>query len=193
MQRVCQVRGGVKSYLADPRCLVTDASRRCPFCPDGHRLRLHGTYERQALFPKESSARALRIHRLLCARTGRTVSLLPDFCLPRRQHGPSILGLFLHAIIRGAGQLKALLRFRPDVTQHSTGRTLLKGFLEKATKIRSYLSGLRPRIVDLPKVPPSLRELALLVQGLTQGFGDPAAAFTFHARCFHQRFQIGLA
>jgi hypothetical protein len=193
MQRVCRARGGVKSYVENSRSLLTDENRRCPLCPDGHRLRLHGRYRRQALFPQEEAAKNLAIHRLLCTRTGRTVSLLPDFCLPRRQHGPSILGLFLHAVIRGAGHLKALMRLRPDATQHSTARSLLKGFLGQASKIRTYLAALRPRIVDPPKAPPRLRDLALLVHGLTHGFGDPATAFTFHARRFHRRFQMGLA
>jgi hypothetical protein len=121
------------------------------------------------------------------------VSLLPDFCLPLRQHGPSILGLFLHAIICGAGQLEALIRFRPDATQHSTAFSLLKGFLDRAAKIRAYLAGLRPRIVDFPRAPPRQRGLALLVHGLMQGFTDPAAAFTDHARRFHRQFQVGLA
>jgi uncharacterized protein DUF6431 len=193
LQKVCRAEGGVKSYLANPRCLLTDENRRCPICPDGHRLRLHGTYSRQALFPKDGGARCIEIHRLLCVRTGRTVSLLPDFCLPRRQHGPSILGLFLHAIICGAGQLEALIRVRPDATQHSTASSLLKGFLRKAAKIRAYLAGLRPRIVDISRALPRNRELALLVHGLLQGYKDPAAACTEHARRFHWRFKVGLA
>jgi len=97
LQRVCQAENGVKSYLDNPRSLLTEENRRCPFCKNGHRLRRHGTYERQALFPDPEDPRSIPIQRLLCARKGKTVSLLPDFCLPRRQHGPSILGLFLQA------------------------------------------------------------------------------------------------
>ena len=192
MQKVCRAEGGVKSYLENSRCLLTDENRRCPFCPDSHRLRIHGTYDRQALFPEGIAAR-LVIHRLRCARTGRTVSLLPDFCLPRRQHGPSILGLFLDALVSGAGQLEALMRFRPDATQHSTARSLLQGFLKRATKIRTYLASLRPRIVDPPRSLPGHHGLALLVHGLLYGFKDPVPAFTDHGRGFHRRFQVGLA
>ena len=193
MQKVCRAEGGVKSYLENSRRLLTDENRRCPFCPDCHRLRLHGRYDRQALFPRQAVATCLVIHRLLCVRTGRTVSLLPDFCLPRRQHGPSILGLFLHAIICGAGQLAALARYRPDATQHSTACSLLKGFLEKGSKILVYLGSLRARIVCPPAAVPRHHGLALLVYGLLHGFKDPAAAFTHHARRFHQRFRVGLA
>lgn len=195
MQRVCAIGGGVKSYLENPRSPLSDEdNRRCLFCPDGHRLRLHGTYKRQALFPDPEAPRSLTIQRLLCVRTGRTVSLLPDFCLPRRQHGPAILGLFLQALLGGAGVLAALSRFRRDLSHHSTPRSLLKGFLGKAGRIRSYLARLRRRVVEASQgIPRARRLLAFLVQGLLSGFPDPPAAFIHHARRFHQLFRVSLA
>lgn len=194
MQRVRPVRGGVNAYLSDSRSILTRKNRACPFCEDGHRLRIHGTYERQALLPGRSGAEILTIHRLLCTRTGQTVSLLPDFCLPRRQHGPGILGLFLHAFLRGADLVKALSSVRSEVQHHSTAQALVRGFLEKAGKIRTYLAAIRHRVVGCPKtIPPRRRSLGALFYGLVQGFSDPSSAFTFHGWRFHQRFQLGLA
>jgi hypothetical protein len=70
----------------------------------------------------------------------------------------------------------------------------LSGFQARVRKIQIYLARLRPRIFEPPgSVPSRLRSLAIVVHGLLRGFLDPAAAFTFHARRFHQRFKVGLA
>jgi len=45
------VWGGVNAYLSNPDVLVTAETLVCPFCPDGHRLRRHGFYQRWALLP----------------------------------------------------------------------------------------------------------------------------------------------
>ena len=194
MQRVCRVEGGVNEYLENPRCLLTEENCWCPLCPEGHRLRKHGTYKRQALFPDPEAPKILLIYRLLCVRTGQTVSLLPDFCLPRRQYGPSILGLFIHSLLEGAGLLKALKTVRREAERHSTAQSLLRGFLEKAPKIRTYLAVIRPRVVEPPQaITPGQQLLGALFHGLRHGFSDPSAAFTFHGLRIHQRFQISLA
>jgi hypothetical protein len=51
MQRLCEVRGGVSAYLRNPDMLVTESTRKCPFCAEAHELCLHGWYWRQAIFP----------------------------------------------------------------------------------------------------------------------------------------------
>lgn len=196
MQRVCRVRGGVNSYLKDSRVVITGKNRSCPFCPGekAHRLRIHGTYQRQALFPDPAAPETIPVHRLLCVSTQKTVSLLPDFCLPRRQHGPSILGVFLHALLEGVDLLRAIKSVRGEVQHHSTAQALLRGFLEKAAKIRSYLAGIRHRVIKPPKaIPPRHRSLGALFHGLLHGFSDPSSAFTFHGLGLHRRFQVGLA
>ncbi len=154
MQRVSPVPGGVNAYQENSRVILTAENKACPFCPDGHCLRIHGTYVRQGLFPDRSAPETLTIHRLLCVRRGQTVSLLPDFCLPRRQHGPSILALFLHALLEGAGLLSAIRSVRKEVQHHSTAQALLRGFLQKAKEIQTYLARIRHRAVKVPKVGP---------------------------------------
>ena len=195
MQRVCPVAGGVKAYLADPGCLVTDATRVCPFCDDRHRLHLHDWYERWALLPDPEEPVRIPVRRLLCPGVGRTVSLLPDFCLPKRQHGPALLGRFLHAVaVLGTPLLHALRRVREDAPGHSVAQSLRDGFLARAVLLRAYLAGLRPRPPPVPsKVPARLRELAALVLGLVRRGRDPAVAFVHHARAFHAAFGTGIA
>ena len=75
MQKVLRFQGGLKVYGARPdRILATPGAMECPFCGDKHRLRRHGYYPRFALVLGEAEPVRLAICRLLCARTGRTVS-----------------------------------------------------------------------------------------------------------------------
>jgi hypothetical protein len=195
MQRVCAVTGWVKAYLASPGMLATPASRRCPFCHDGHLLRLHGVYLRHALFPDPEAPARIPVVRLLCPRAGRTVSLLPDFCLPRRQHGPAILGAFLLAwAVAGRPLLAALRSVRREAPGHSVAQSLLRGFLGRLHALRSYLAALRPRLPDPPKESPApRRHAAAVVLALLEGFREAARAFVHHGRTFHGRFAEGLA
>lgn len=194
MQRVCAIPGGVNAYQAQPDCLVTAETLECLFCEDRHRLRRHGWYERRVLFPDPEAPRKIAVVRLLCTRRGQTISLLPDFCLPRRQHGPAILALFLAAFIRGRALLEALRSVRREALSHGVAQSLRAGFLRQAAKIRAYLARLHPRVKDPPRwIRKDRLELARLFFGLSAGFESPAIAFTHHARAFHWRFKVALA
>jgi hypothetical protein len=175
--------------------LVNDCSRACPFCEDNHLLRLHGWYARWGLFPDPAPEVFLPIRRLYCPHVRRTVSLLPDFCVPRRQHGPAILGRFLHAVIlRGVAILAALRTLRPHCQRHSVAQSLLKGFLRREEPLRAYTAQLAPRHPEVPRsVPESRRALAGLLLALCARFQDAAKAFVHHGRCFHERFKLALA
>lgn len=174
--------------------LITDATRACPFCPEPHRLRRHGSYRRFSLLPEPEPGQTIPVMRLLCARVGRTVSLLPDFCLPRRQHGPDILGRFLDRWLRGSGMHAALKQVRPAAHEHSTAQRLLGGVRGRAPTLRTYLSSLGRRAVEPPaKLGGLRRELAPIVLGLLAGYPDSGSAFVAHGVAFHSRFQHGLA
>ena len=195
MQRVFRVQGGLKAYSAAPDMLLaTPGARECPFCRDKHRLRRHGYYRRFALLPDEQEPIRVRVRRLLCARMGKTVSLLPDFCLPRRQHGPAIVGTFLSGYAEGGTLLAALRAVRPDVAGHSVAQSLRKGFLSRAGPIRAYLAQQRARAIDPPATTCSRRrEVAALLVGLCHGFAAAAQAFVHHGVGLHAMAQIGLA
>ena len=195
MQKLLPVRGGLKSYRAATDVLVTEQSRECPFCRDPHRLRLHGHYHRFVLVPDERSAVLVPIHRLLCVHTGKTLSLLPDFCVPRRQHGSAILGTFLASYVAGMPLLAALRIGRPDAPCHSVAQSLLQGFLARAGPIRTYLARLRARAIEPTSTsgPGRRREVAALLAGLCHDFATAAAAFLRHGVELHAVARIGLA
>jgi len=195
MQKVCKVCCGVKAYQANPRMLVTPETRICPFCSDGHRLWLHGTYDRWDLLPDPGGSLSVCVQRLLCPIVGQTVSLLPDFCLPRRQHGPAILGRFLVLwVLGGLGLLEALLEVRREAPGHSVAQSLRDGSLRRLPEIRAYVAAMNPRAREPPKGIDGPRRLLFpVVQELCTGFPDPESAFTHHARQFHARFGLSLA
>jgi hypothetical protein len=195
VQRLCPIPQGVNAYLADPAIILSAEHLECGFCATPHRLWRHGTYHRQALFPGSPDAILLPVIRLLCAPSGRTVSLLPDFCLPRRQHGPAILILFLAVfLLHGLALLPALREARPDAPGHSVAQSLLRGFEVRVDRVHTYLASIRPRLPNLKDVPrPRYRDLTKLVFSLIDGEPDPVAAFLAHARAFHGHFGLGIA
>lgn len=168
---------------------------RCPFCPSGHRLRRHGYYKRTAIEPDPEGAERIAIQRLVCRATGRTVSLLPAACIPRRQHGAAVLGGFVVGLVRGGVGLHAALRaVRASALEHSTAQSLLRGFRRRLDPLRAYLGSVQARAqLPPPEVPLAVRDIAPVVLGLLVGQTDPAAAFVFHATPFHDSFRLGLA
>jgi len=194
VQKLLPVRGGLNAYLAASDMLVTEESRKCPFCRDKHRLRLHGHYHRLVLVPGEQSQSRVPVRRLLCVHVGKTVSLLPDFCVPRRQHGSVILGTFLAGYAEGKPLLAALRVARPDAPSHSVAQSLRKGFLSRAGPIRTYLARLRARAVEPQRSDPGpRREVAALLAGLCHGFATASSAFLRHGVDLHAALQVGLA
>ena len=193
MQKLLPFSGGLNAYLAAPDALVSESSLECPFCEEKHRLRLHGHYQRCVLL-EDGRTERVPVRRLLCARAGRTVSLLPSFCIPRRQHGPAILGTFLAGYAEGKSLLGALRTSRPDAPGHSVAQSLRNGFLARGARIRTYLTRLRARAVEPPTSPPGFRrEVSALLAGLCLGFVKVAEAFIDHGVGLHAMQQIGLA
>jgi hypothetical protein len=194
MQRLCRTAAGIKGYLADPGCLVNEQSRKCPFCAQVHRLWLYGWYWRWVVLPDPEPPQKIAVRRLYCPHARRTVSLLPDFCIPRRQAGPAVLALFLAIYLAGGGLLNALRKVRADARCHSMAQSLLRGFLKRAHALRAYLAGRRHRAVGPPpSVHPDRWLAAELFFGLVHSWPSAPAAFVFHGRCLHQRLNETLA
>lgn len=191
MQRVCRFDGEVKRYEEDPYCLLDEDHRICPICDSRHRLRRHGLYRRWAYLPGEAEPRSLPIVRLLCAVTGRTVSLLPDFCLPRRQHGPGVVGLFLHALaIEGRTLGSSLEAAGLEDKSHSLAQSFLRGFKLRRHSLGAYLAS-RLRRWKLP--PPDHRhEIAREVSAILELSQGIVRSFVLCGRELHSKFGVGL-
>lgn len=193
MQKLLPVRGGLNGYVAAPDALVDARSRECPFCEEKHRLRLHGHYHRCVLVEDGRTVR-IPVRRLLCARVGKTVSLLPGFCIPRRQHGAAVVGTFLAGYAEGKPLLAALQAVRPDAPGHSVAQSLRRGFLARAGRIRTYLARVHARVLEPARLPSGFRgEVSVLLAALCLDFVRAAEAFVHHGVGLHAMQQIGLA
>jgi hypothetical protein len=187
MQRLCEVRGGVSAYLRNPDMLVTEATRRCPFCGEAHELYLHGWYWRQAIFPAGGGCERVPVRRLRCGETGRTVSLLPAFCMPRRQHGPAVLGLFLvFFFLRGMTLMASLRRARGEAPSHGVAQALRDGFRRRCGRICEYLA-------TQGGPAPAVGQLSAVVGRLRAGFRQVRLAFLRHGVGLHAASGVGLA
>lgn len=205
MQRIVAVQGGVKCYSQGPLQVLTNENRTCPFCEVKHRLRQHGSYPRLALFSDQPNCR-LMIWRLYCPYARQTLSLLPDFCLPRRQQGPAVLAVFLFALVflnRTLAEAMRSARFdlrqdlaRPDlevVSLHSKAQSLRDAFQQRLDKLKAYLSGFHPRIEQAPAGVRGAHQRAAEVINLMRiGFQSTTDAFIHHGRIFHRTFELGL-
>ncbi len=186
MQRIIRISCSVAEYKSNPETAIQPADLKCPFCRKRHALLRHGYYERQSLLPNDPMCHTIKVARLLCVFQGKTVSLLPDFCLPGRQHGPGILAAFLIAYyLRGVSLVSALKQVRPDTFTHATAQSLQNGFQQQGPQIDHYLSSL---VIDKSK--PSETKTArhsresLRVMELIKNHNSPQTAFTHHGRAF---------
>lgn len=170
----------------------------CPYCRDRHRLRAHGSYERWVFVLDGHAPREERVpvKRFLCPRTGRTVSLLPDFCLPRRRYGTEVVGLLLHAVSTvGASLAEAFSRLRHRLEGVRSGQALVAGFLARRPQLEGYTARLRQRTPELPAgLGDAYRqEVARLFLPLCVGHSSGPDALRHHGRCFHGQFGQGIA
>ena len=78
----------------------------CPICHGWHCLKLHGYYERWVT-DKEGKPVRIKIARYLCVKTGRTVSLLPEFAQPYRV----VANETIQAYFRGRWKGRAVQRW----------------------------------------------------------------------------------
>ena len=194
IQRVIPIPGGSKHYRADMErkaLPIPEGSDICPWCPVPHRLRKHGCYFRRALTREE--VHDLLIRRLLCPVQGKTVSLLPDFLLPRKHHTAGVIADFFHAyVLLGLTLLASVARARKAFASYQKGGFWRRCFEKNLPRIRTYLAQLHPEQRREP-VPVSARSriepaLALLLECSR----SPRQAFEAHSRRMHRALGCAL-
>jgi hypothetical protein len=206
MQKITELSGTINKILRDAAAGITavpQGADLCPFCEPTHRLRRHGTYRRTAVTAE--AVFCVSIQRLLCAATGGTVSLLPDFLLPRKQHViPVVAAFFLAFALQRLSLAASMVGATIIYPSRQKGTYWIRCLLRNAPIIQAYMASMRPRqrIPRSEAAPPASARagfitrararLKPLLEVLRNGFRSLQDAFRFHSRNLHIRFARAL-
>jgi hypothetical protein len=141
MQSLHPFQGTIQQYLQD----ISDANRSrpqsCPQCQGKRPLRAHGFYRRTLV--EVNFDGSFPIRRYLCLLCWRTVSLLPEFALPYRRFGISVMGLFLVARLLNGRSLREAARAAAQATMpYQRGQFWVRRFQEQAKALCTALTAL---------------------------------------------------
>ena len=162
---------------------IPDWALECPWCPDRHRLRRHGSYGRYAT-SKEAADRT-RVLRLLCKARGQTVSLLPLCLAPKKQHTFEVIGVYYEGRLVGLSKQAAMERATRVNPSRQKGAYWERCLTEGRARAEIYLgSGRRESSTG------SLD--ASYVRRLKQGFKSLGRALAVHNRRIRERFGVWL-
>jgi len=189
IQKILRVVGGIKQYVsAKGEIAIPSHLETCPFCTPIHPLRRHGFYRRWAV--TNAVLHYIRIRRLLCPATKRTVSLLPDFLVPRKQFVLAVIAAFFQAYLwlglSLAASVRAATRIHPA---RQKGRFWCRAVASRARTLRAYAAQLPSAARDAGPAPPAagaLRaELHALLAPLFPGAADLVSALRHHSPHMH--------
>ena len=131
MQILHPFAGSIQHYLdeiADPDRYRPD---HCPQCEARHPLTGHGFYRRTLVDAAFDGV--LRVRRYLCRSCKRTVSLLPEFVLPRLRFSISVIAMFLVARLLNGLTLAAAARAAAQaVMPYQRGQFWIRRFQKQA-------------------------------------------------------------
>ena len=206
IQKITEVSGTINKILrhaAAGMTAVPQGADLCPICEPTHRLRRHGTYRRTVV--TADAVLRISIQRLLCAATGRTVSLLPDFLFPRKQHVIPVVAAFFSAFVFQSLSLAVSMACATVIyPSRQKGTYWIRCLLRNVTIVQAYMASMRPRqrvhrskAVPLPSprggfITRTRARLALLLDFLRDRFESLQDAFRFHSRNMHMRFARAL-
>jgi len=206
IQKITELSGSINKILRNASSGITSVPQGgdlCPFCKPSHRLRRHGTYQRNAVTAEQVFR--ICIQRLLCAATGQTVSILPDFLLPRKQHLIPVVASFFSAFALQGLSLAASMSLATIIyPSRQKGTYWIRCLVGNMPTIRAYMASVRPRqdasestklrhvATDGSLVARLRGRLAPLLHLLREKFRSLAVAFRFHSRNLHARFARAL-
>jgi len=206
IQKITEFPGTINKILRDASAGMTSVPQGadlCPFCEPSHRLRRHGTYQRTAVTADEVFCICIR--RLLCAATGQTVSLLPDFLLPCKQHVIRAIAAFFEAFAcRGLSLAAAMSLATIVYPSRQKGTYWIRCLTANMPVIQSYMASIRPRQAapeskkarradpDGGFIARARGRLVSLLDLLRKGFRSLEDAFRFHSRTLYARFTKAL-
>jgi hypothetical protein len=132
--------GSVQQYteqLSDP-----DLYRptHCPQCQVRHPLTAHGFYLRTLIDVAFDGM--IRVRRYLCQSCKRTVSLLPEFCLPYLRSSIVMIALFLLTHLLDGQTLAAAVKATQTSMPYQRGQFWIRRFRRQAEGLCTALSAL---------------------------------------------------
>jgi len=146
MSIIASLGKGVKEYLASYLSLLENMEFFCEKHP-GQRLAYHGTYTRSV----KETGEEIPIQRLICyeckkAKTGGTISVLPDFIKPRKQYS----GVEINSVIEQSSAGKNPY----NVDSTASVSTIRRWLREISTQDREHGASTACIIITVPTVPP---------------------------------------
>lgn len=102
MQKLFIPRGSLEDYVGGAEYLYPEAPEKCPHsnCGISMKLKKHGFYMRHVI--EAEYVIEIKIRRYKCTVCGRTVSMLPAFCVPRFQYGLKAITDVLREVVSGS-------------------------------------------------------------------------------------------
>gem|GEM_PF-2371482 len=194
IQRVIEIAGGSKQYREYKKTEdlpIPEGAGLCPWCETPHPLRRHGAYNRTVT--DGAGFFTVLILRLFCPVHGKTVSLLPSFLLPRKQHAAGVVADFFHSyVLLGLTLISAVARATTSFPSYQKGSFWRRCFEKNLPRTRTYLAGFRPLQTrdPTPASPRSRIQPALTL--ILDGFRSPRQAFEAHSRRMHQTLGFAL-
>ena len=150
---------------------------RCPFCKDRHKLSRHGSYWRYVITRRD--IHQTRIRRLLCEVHGKTVSFLPSFLAPGKQHCLGVMGRFFEERMKEKSLEEAIEAATQNRPSKKKGQYWERSLEAKSSVTQTYLAGLRRRE----------RKGTTMLQRIMTGFKTMAEALMAHNLRMHRLFQ----
>lgn len=136
--------------------LFPEPLHRCPFkdCAFPIQLKKHGYYTRY--FVSKAFSGILYIRRYICPVCGRTISMMPVFCLPRFQYSGLDIIQMLHDLYQGGLPLKRYVeeirRYFPAVDRRHINY-YKKRILENRKFIQYVLNLISPEFISAGSIP----------------------------------------
>lgn len=98
MQNIVSFNCTVKYYAEHWREMAPDIPERCPFEGCRGKMHRHGFYWRRVI-DYAGGCFFLGVFRFRCTICKRTVSFLPDFCIPYKHFSTDVVATVLHAVL----------------------------------------------------------------------------------------------
>jgi len=154
MQKIFIEKQQAKNYKYPNNSLYPDAPEKCPFkkCMARKKLKKHGYYKRYII--TKAYTIKIRIRRYKCKICGRTVSMLPSFCIPYYQYTADVIidivkdSYKYKSNSRTARKWKALIN---TITRRNI--TYYRARLRQNRKYIQYvLNQISPRYIELNQI-----------------------------------------